>query len=46
LEFEVESQLEGRPIAQLASIIVNQVNVHCRLINVDCVPCNLLTGWI
>jgi len=28
LEFEVESQLEGRPITQLASIIVSQVSVH------------------
>jgi len=27
LEFEVESQFEGRPITQLASIIVSQV---CR----------------
>jgi len=28
LEFEVESQFEGRPIAQLASIIVSQVSFH------------------
>ena len=28
LEFEVESQFEGRPIAQLASIIISQVSVH------------------
>jgi len=28
LEFEVESQFEGRPIAQLASVIIKQVSVH------------------
>jgi len=35
LEFEVESQFEGRPIAQLASIIVSQVSDHYTILDLS-----------
>jgi len=41
LEFEVESQLEGRPITQLASIIVSQVCLGYSLQNVVIEHCLL-----
>ena len=31
IEFEAESQLEGRPIQQLTNLIINQV-LHSRLV--------------